>query len=60
MRLIDSIIIMIGIKRGGVPIGRKWAIDVEGWFRMPKITVANHRGTAKAMFMESWVVGVKV
>lgn len=28
--------------------------------RIPMITVASHRGTASPIFMDSWVVGVKV
>lgn len=31
-----------------------------GFFRRPIITVASQRGTARAIFRESWVVGVKV
>lgn len=31
-----------------------------GWFRIPIMTVASQRGTAKAMLRESCVVGVKV
>lgn len=59
-RLIVSIIIRIGIRGTGVPSGRRWPKAAVGWFRIPMRTVANHKGTANPMFIESWVVGVKV
>lgn len=59
-RLIVSIIIRTGIRRVGVPSGRRWPKEWVGWVRIPRITVANHSGTAKPMFMDSCVVGVKV
>lgn len=55
-----SIIIRIGMRRVGVPSGSRCARAWFGWFRIPIITVANQRGTAKAMLSDSWVVGVKV
>ena len=59
-RLIVSIIISTGISGVGVPSGRRWPRAMVGWLRIPIRTVASHRGTAKPMFRESWVVGVKV
>lgn len=59
-RLIVSIMIRTGIKRVGVPSGRRWPSACVGWFRIPIMTVASQRGTAKAMLRESCVVGVKV
>lgn len=52
--------ISVGISKIGVPSGRRWAKAWDGWFRMPIITVAIHRGTASPRFSESCVVGVKV
>lgn len=52
-RLIVSIIMSTGIRGVGVPSGRRWPRDVVGWFRMPTSTVASHRGTARAMFIDS-------
>lgn len=59
-RLIVSIIIRTGIRRVGVPSGRRCPRACVGWFRIPMMMVASHRGTASAMLRESWVVGVKV
>lgn len=59
-RLIVSIIIRTGISGVGVPSGSRWPRAIVGWFRIPIMTVASHRGTASPMFSESWVVGVKV
>ena len=59
-RLIVSIKIRIGIRRVGVPSGRRWPKAWVGWFRMPRITVASHNGKASPIFRDSWVVGVKV
>lgn len=59
-RLIVSIIIRTGIRRVGVPSGRRWPRASVGWFRIPIITVASQRGKASPMLRESWVVGVKV
>lgn len=59
-RLIVSIIIRTGIRRVGVPSGRRWPRAWVGWFRIPIMTVASQRGTARPMFKDSWVVGVKV
>lgn len=59
-RLIVSIIIKTGMRGTGVPSGSRWPRAAVGWFRMPIITVASHRGTASPMLRESWVVGVKV
>lgn len=59
-RLIVSIIISTGINNTGVPSGNKWPRECVGWFRIPIITVASHRGTASPMFKDNWVVGVKV
>ena len=59
-RLVVSIIMSAGISGVGVPSGSKWPRDVEGWFRKPVSRVASHRGKARAIFIESWVVGVKV
>lgn len=60
MRLIVSMRIRMGINRVGVPSGRRWASDKEGWLRNPMMTVASQRGTAKPRLRESCVVGVKV
>lgn len=59
-KLMVSIIIKIGMRRVGVPSGRRWASAWVGWLRIPIITVASQSGTAKAMLRESWVVGVNV
>lgn len=59
-RLIVSIIIRTGISGTGVPSGRRWPRAAVGWFRMPIITVASHKGTARPIFRESCVVGVNV
>lgn len=59
-KLIVSIIISTGINRVGVPSGSKWPSAWVGWFRIPIITVANQNGTAKPIFIDSCVVGVKV
>lgn len=55
-----SIIIRAGIRRVGVPSGRRCPRAAVGLFRRPIMTVMSHRGAASARFMESWVVGVKV
>ena len=59
-RLIVSIIIRTGISKVGVPSGRKCPNAWVGWVRIPIITVASQRGTARPILSESWVVGVKV
>lgn len=59
-RLIVSMIIRIGISREGVPSGRRWPRAWVGRFRIPIITVASHRGTARPRLRDSCVVGVKV
>lgn len=59
-RLVVSIRIRAGIRGVGVPSGRRWPSEVDGWFRSPISSVASHSGKARARFMESWVVGVKV
>lgn len=55
-----SIMIRIGIRGAGVPSGRRWPKAWVGWFRIPIITVASHKGTASPILRESCVVGVKV
>lgn len=59
-RLRVSIIISTGIRGVGVPSGSRCPRAIVGWFRRPMITVASQRGTARPMFSDSWVVGVKV
>lgn len=59
-RLVVSMRIRAGISGVGVPSGRRWPREIEGWFRSPISRVASHRGTARARFIESWVVGVNV
>lgn len=59
-RLVVSIRMRAGIKGVGVPSGRRWPREAEGWFRRPVRRVASHRGKARARFMDSWVVGVNV
>lgn len=59
-RLIVSIKISTGISGVGVPSGRRWPNEIVGWFRSPMSTVANHRGMARPMFIDSCVVGVNV
>lgn len=59
-KLMDSIMIRIGINKVGVPSGRRCAMDLVGCIRRPVSTVANQSGSARAIFMESWVVGVNV
>jgi len=55
-----SMMISTGINSVGVPSGRRCPRACVGWVRMPIITVASQRGTAKAILRDSWVVGVKV
>lgn len=59
-RLMVSMRISAGIRGTGVPSGRRCPRAAVGFFRNPIITVINQRGTASAMFRESWVVGVNV
>ena len=59
-KLIDSIIIRAGINKVGVPSGNRCAMDLVGCVRRPINTVANQSGSARAIFTESWVVGVNV
>lgn len=59
-KLMVSIIIRMGTRGVGVPSGKRWPRVVVGWLSRPTIIVINQRGRAKAMFRESWVVGVKV
>lgn len=59
-RLVVSIIIRAGIRGVGVPSGRRCPSEMVGWFRRPVSKVASHSGNASAMFIDSWVVGVKV
>lgn len=59
-RLVVSIRIRAGISGVGVPSGRRWPREVEGWFRSPVRMVASHSGKARAKFIDSWVVGVNV
>lgn len=59
-RLVVSIIMRAGMSGVGVPSGSKWPREIEGWFRRPVRRVASHSGNARARFMDSWVVGVKV
>lgn len=59
-RLVVSIKISAGIRGVGVPSGRRWPRDIEGWFRSPVSRVASHSGNARAMFIDNWVVGVNV
>ena len=59
-RLIDSMIMRVGINKAGVPSGNRCAMDLVGCVRRPVNTVASQSGSARAMFTESWVVGVNV
>lgn len=52
-RLIVSIIMRTGIRRVGVPSGRRWPRAWVGWVRIPIITVANHKGTARPILSDS-------
>lgn len=52
-RLVVSIRISAGISGVGVPSGKRWPRDAEGWFRSPVRRVASHRGKARARFMDS-------
>lgn len=52
-RLIVSIIIINGINGVGEPSGSMWANIVDGFFIIPVIIVAIHRGMAMAMFIDS-------
>jgi hypothetical protein len=54
------IIISIGIKRIGVPCGKKWARDDFLLWRKPRITAPAQSVIAIPRFIHSWVVGVKV
>lgn len=57
-RLIVSIITSMGIRKVGVPCGRRWARDNFVLLRKPVMTVPAHKGIAIPMFIESCVVGV--
>ena len=59
-RLIVSIMIRTGIRGTGVPSGRRCPRDAVGWYRIPMITVANQRGTARPILRDNCVVGVNV
>lgn len=59
-RLIVSITMSTGTRGEGVPSGRRCPNAAVGWLRRPIITVASQRGTARPMFKDSCVVGVKV
>lgn len=59
-KLIVSIIIRAGMSGFGVPSGRRCPSELVGWFRRPTRMVAIHSGSARAIFIDSWVVGVKV
>lgn len=59
-RLVVSIRMRAGMSGVGVPSGRRWPREIEGWLRSPVRMVASHRGKASAMFIDSWVVGVNV
>lgn len=59
-RLIVSMRMRAGIRGTGVPSGRRCPRAAVGFFRSPMMTVISQRGTASAIFRESWVVGVNV
>lgn len=59
-RLTVSIRIMKGISGVGEPSGRRWASVEDNLFFRPVMIVASHRGRARAMFIDSWEVDVKV
>lgn len=59
-KLMVSIMIRMGIRRVGVPSGRRCPKERVGWSRIPMITVASHRGAAMPKLSDSCVVGVKV
>lgn len=52
-RLVVSIIIRAGISGVGVPSGRRWPRETEGWFRRPVSRVASHNGKARAIFIDN-------
>lgn len=51
--LMVSIMIINGISTVGDPSGSKWARVVVGFFVIPTRIVANQRGAAMAMFIDS-------
>lgn len=59
-KLIVSIKIINGIRGVGEPSGNMWANVDDVLVVKPVITVAIHIGIAKAMFIDSWEVGVNV
>lgn len=59
-RLVVSMRMRAGIRGVGVPSGRRWPREMDGWFRSPVRRVASQRGKASAIFIDSWVVGVNV
>lgn len=59
-RLIVSIRIINGIRGVGEPSGNMWASVEAVLVDKPVITVAIHIGTARAMFIDNWEVGVNV
>lgn len=52
-RLMVSIIIRAGMRAVGVACGSKCPSALVGLFRIPMITVASQRGTARPRFMAS-------
>lgn len=59
-RLVVSIRMRAGMSGVGVPSGKRWPREIDGWLRSPVRRVASQRGKANAMFIDSWVVGVNV
>lgn len=59
-RLTVSIRTINGISGVGEPSGRRWASVIDSLFLRPVIMVASHRGRARAIFIDSWEVDVKV
>lgn len=54
------IMIRVGISGVGVFLGSRCFKEVEGWFCRFVSKVVSYSGRVKVMFIDSWVVGVKV
>ena len=57
-RLIVLIITSIGMRKVGVPCGKKWARDAFVFLRRPVMTALAHRGVAIPTLTGSCVVGI--
>lgn len=59
-KLVVSIRISAGVHGVGAPLGKTWPRGAEGWFCRPVRRVASQSGKARAVFIDSWIVGLSV